>query len=472
MGTLTMKFGGSAVGTTDSLTQVVSIVLQERENWDRLIVVISALEGVTDALIEAAHLAGLANRRGYRRIVGTLRTRHLALIERLALSTEERSALEADVDALLFEMLEVSQSLAASPADVKPAAEQVDAIVGVGERLAARILAALLRDKGVRGVAIDATSLIVTDETFGNAIPDVPATQARVQRDLVPLLQRDIVPVVTGFIGSTPDGRPTTLGRGGSDYTASLLGICTASDEVWMWTDVDGMMSADPGEIATAQVIAELSYQEAAELSYFGARILHSRMIAPLRDNIVPLRVKNVYRPRQHGTLITVKVDNPPTVTKAVAAIQAVTLWAERVGALDAEIAVANRALAEVTGTVPDVMMVSQSSQRSRITFVLPTSVGPDAGRSAVIRLKDVMGSVVLEEAAVWTVEAATVVTAIGQGLGGQPRLMARVLAAIDDLPTLGMVHSPAGCSVSVVVRPELADLALHRLHTLTTQPR
>src|SRR5262249_1012335 len=210
MSTLSMKFGGSSVGMTMGLTQLLSIVLNERERWERLMLVVSALDGVTDQLIEAAHLALLNNRRGYRRIVATLRTRHLALIEYLPLGSTERAALQADIDHLLFDMLDVCQNIPVHLSDAEQP-EAIDRIITTGERLAARIVAALLRQNNLRGVAIDAGDVIITDDTFGNATPNLSITRERIATNLLPLLNRGIIPVITGFIGATADGKPTTL---------------------------------------------------------------------------------------------------------------------------------------------------------------------------------------------------------------------------------------------------------------------
>jgi aspartate kinase len=295
MNTLIMKFGGNAVGTVTALTQVLSIILHEEKRWDKLIVVVSALDGVTDMLLEAAHLAQLSNQRGYRRIAATLRTRHLALIDQLPLGQNERHALSADIDHLLFEMLDVCQSVANTPTE-HLSAQISDRIIQVGERLSARIVAALLRQNHLRGVAMDGTDIIVTDDIFGNATPQLEPTQQRIETHLTPLLERQIIPVVTGFIGGTADGQVTTMGRGGSDYTASVLSICTQAKEVWLWSDVDGMMSTDPREVDNARVIETLTYQEVAEMAHFGARILHPRMIQPLAKAQIPLRIKNIYK--------------------------------------------------------------------------------------------------------------------------------------------------------------------------------
>ncbi len=468
MGTLTMKFGGSSVGTTSALTQVISIVLQEHERWDRLIVIVSALEGVTDALIEAAHLAQLSNRRGYRRIVATIRTRHLALIEQLPFGPNEHNALQADIDKLLFDMLDICQNIADPAVDtVEP--ETIDAIIGVGERLSARIVAALLRQNGLRGVAIDATELIITDDTFGNAAPDVQETQRRIQQDLMPMLGRKIIPVITGFIAGTPNGKPTTLGRGGSDYTASIVGVCTESDEVWMWTNVDGMMSTDPREVETAQVIPVLSYDEVAELAYFGARILHSRMIGLLRAQGIPLRIKNIFKPQQVGTLVHNLGDaKSPHRFKAVTAIQGIALRAHHNGPLSEITRLVSITMYETTGDHADVMITSQSATQSIITFVIPTTAGPDAvHHMQTSLLREIRTHTQLAE---WKPVPVSIITVIGTDIDLYPSLIAKIFSTLDDIPILSISQGASHCSVSIVIEPAYTETAIARIHAMVIQ--
>ena len=424
MSTLVMKFGGSAVGTTPALTQVLSIVLHERANWDRVLLVVSALEGVTDALIEAAHLAQLGNRRGYRRIAATLRTRHLALVEELPLGATERNALQADIDRLLFDMLDLCQGMSNTTSG-NILDDNVDAVVGVGERLAARIIAALLRQNKLWSVAIDTTDLIVTDDVYGNATPNIPLTRTRITQHLLPMLDREIVPVVTGFIGGTTTGKPTTLGRGGSDYTASVLSICVDADEVWIWADVDGMMSSDPREVEEAQVIPALSYDEVAELAYFGARILHARMIGPLRQDRIPLRIKNVFKPQEAGTLIHDISPGQSQPLKAVTSIQGLGLTAERSGPLSVIAELVDETLFNTIGSHADVMISSQSSTHSFLCFVIPTSAGPDAIHTAQVMLEERLRH--LPEMHSWQVHPVSIITAIGAKLDMFPALTAEI---------------------------------------------
>lgn len=462
MAILVMKFGGASVGTATALTQVLSIVLQEHERWDDLLLVVSALDGVTDALIEAAQLAQLSNRRGYRRIVATLRTRHLALVEQLPVGTNERHALQADIDRLLFDMLSTCQDLANRPGD-EPIAAAFDEIIGVGERLAARIVATLLRQNHLRGVAIDATDIIITDADFGHAHPNLDLTRHRVSQHLLPMLTRDIIPVVTGFIGATERGQPTTLGRGGSDYTASILAVCANAQEVWMWTDVDGIMTADPQEVSTARNIPELSYDEMAELAYFGARILHARMIGPLRENQIRLRVKNIFKPRDQGTLIYTAPASQRDTIKAVTAIQGISLTADYSGPLMPISSLIDRALYATTGSHTEVMFSSQSSTRTFICFIIPTTIGPEALRATQTALQKCVQEVDL--GALWKINPVSVITIVGTHLNQFSRHNLAIIRALEQIPVLAVAEGPSGHNLSLVVAFEDGEEALERIH-------
>ncbi|MCL4253233.1 MAG: aspartate kinase, partial [Anaerolineae bacterium] len=430
---------------------------------EHLIIVVSALDGVTDALIEASHLAQLGNRRGYRRIVATIRTRHLALVEQLPLKDDERNALKADIDRLLFDMLDVCQTLSEPTSVNLPVAEYVDAIIGVGERLSARIIATLLRHNNIKGVALDAFDLIITDDVFGNANADIERTRERIQSNLMPLLERKLVPVITGFIGSTLSGKPTTLGRGGSDFTASLLAVCTGASEVWIWADVDGMMSADPRELDNAHAIDELSYAEVAELTYFGARILHTRMVAPLKAQHIPLFVKNVFKPQYVGTRIHANAPDFPPQIKAITSSQSIGLVTVQHADLGDLVHTINESLYQTIGVKPDVLMTAQSPNARFLCFIIPTSAGPDALRHITLDLEKRLGA----SNGQWSLTPVTIITAIGTRLNDSPRLLGDILVALDDIPTLAISQGASHCSLSVVVAPHDTDRALHRIHTI-----
>ncbi len=462
--TLVMKFGGSSVGTTTALTQVLSIVLHEAKRRERLIVVASALDGVTDLLIEAAHLAQVNNGRGYRRIAAQLRTRHMNLVEKLPFGTAERAALQEDLDRLLFEMLNIYQSIAEkTPDTLSP--QLLDSVIGTGEKLSARIIAAQIRQSGLRGVAIDAHDLMITNDTFGNAVPDLELTRRRVTESLLPMLDRQIIPVITGFIGGTKDGRPTTLGRGGSDFTASLLAVTAGANELWVWTDVDGIMTADPNDIPQAKSISELSYDEMGELAYFGAKVLHQRMVAPLKEHGIPLCIKNVYKPQQIGTWISAKPIAHQHI-KAVTRIQAILLTAESSGMVSQVSQLVDEAMFATIGVHADVMIASQASRRSQLCYIIPTSAGPDVGRLVEMAVNARLTQNPLEHT--WAVQQASVITAVGADLNSSTGVIANVLHALDGLRILAVAQNPVWCAVSIVVEPRDSDMVLQRLHALT----
>ncbi len=458
-----MKFGGASLDTTAALTQVLSIVLTECENWDRVVLVASALEGVTDSLIEATHLARLDNRRGYRRIITTIRTRHLALAEQLPLGQIERDGLLADIDKLLFNTLDVCQSLSAKPTDIT-APDVIDAIVAVGERLAARIVAALLRQNNVRGVAFDATDLIITDDVHGNANPNLPLTQERVNNSLIPMLDRNIIPVITGFLGATATGKLTTLGRSGSDLTASILATCMDADEVWIWSGVDGLMSGDPLEILDTRTIPLMTYDEVAEMAYFGARILHARMIPLLRERNIPLRIKNVFKPQMEGTLVQTLSRQHTQSIKAVTSIAGIGLMASHSGPLATIAKQIDQTIFEASGTHADVMISSQSSSHSFICLVIPTSARPDAVQNAQKALKKVLQEEPAETSP-WEVLSVTIITAIGSHLDTRPDLTANVLQTLQDIRILALSLGPTGNNLSIMVKSEDGERTLHQIH-------
>lgn len=464
MSTLIMKFGGNALGTVTALSQVLSIILHEKQRWKNLVIVASALDGVTDNLLEAAHLAQVSNQRGYRRITATLRTRHLALVDQLPLGAQERTSLQADIDHLLFEMLDECQHVADIPSDsLQP--EVSDRIIGVGERLAARIIAALLRQNNLRGVAIDGTDLIVTNTIHGNARADVEQTQAKINENLAPMMSRDIVPVITGFIGRSTAGKPTTLGRGGSDYTSSLLAVCTNAREVWVWSDVDGMMTTDPREVDGARVIGELSYAEVAELAYFGARILHPRMIYPLRDRQIPLRIKNVYKPQAVGTLIHQREGDRQDV-QAVTYIPGIGLQADRSGSVAHITQIVDDVLFETIGTRADVTISSQSSSQSFLAFVIPTSAGGAENVEAIrVRLSNRLHAI--SDDVDWHIRPVSIISAIGDGIGKRLDIFADILQHLEGITVLGMAQGPSGCSLSVIIDPDHIEATLHRIHDM-----
>ena len=464
MSMLVMKFGGSSLGRAATLKQVLATVANETGNWDQILIVVSALDGVTDMLFEAAQLARIGNQRGYRRIAANLRSRHLAISEQLPLERPDRDTLHAEIDRLLSDVLDHCRFIARSlNEELSPAYS--DAVLAAGERLSARIVAALLRQQEIRCSAVDGADILVTDDAFGNANPELALTRQRVEETLLPMLRSDMIPVVTGFIGATPAGETTTLGRGGTDFTASVLSALLDADELWIWTGVDGMMSADPHEFASARVIARLSYAEAADLAYFGARLLHSRMIAPLAARRLPIRIKNIANPTQTGTLVSAAGKDAAPAIKAVTSVHGLSLRRPASGSLAGVTRLVGNTLFKTLGMRTEVMIASQSATSSFICLVIPTSIGIDGVDRLQRGLMDKMAE--YPEKMPWEIGTVALVTAIGSGFHRAPGLQAQLLDSLGDIEILGLALGASNCSFTIAVQPGEERAAVRRIHEL-----
>ena len=296
-----MKFGGTSVGDASCIARAVRIV-HDPAAESSVVVVVSAMSGVSNRLIEAAHQARAGNSTAVAKSFAAMRSRHEEVVAALIPSVAERGRLWGMLHDLFLEGERFCEATILSR-ELTP--QLLDAISGLGERLCAPIVAAALAQAGVSCEAIEATDLVVTDSVHGEAEPRMESTRKRCQSRLTPLVEKGFVPVVTGFIGATEDGVLTTLGRGGSDYSATLLGAAAGADEVVIWTDVNGLLTADPKLVPEACTIPEISYREAAELAHFGAKVLHSKTLRPVLQCGIPVWIKNTFDPALPGTKIT-----------------------------------------------------------------------------------------------------------------------------------------------------------------------
>lgn len=468
MSTLVMKFGGTSVGHADAFRQVAAIVRQQADRWDRPVVVVSAMSGVTDALLRGALTAASGDDQTYRAIAADLRARHGQVIDALWPAASagpeegERARLLSMLEEYVGEFTTFCRSIRIL-GEVTPRA--LDAVVSLGERMSARILAALLRQQNVHSEAVDATELIITDPTFQNAVPLMDVTRARVAAILTPLLEARVIPVVTGFIGATAQGVTTTLGRGGSDYSAAILGDCLDADEVWIWTDVDGVMTADPRLVPEARVIPVLSYSEVGELAYFGAKVLHPKTIRPIIERHIPLWVKNTFNPAHPGTLITREGETTRGQVKAVTVIQGLSMVTVEGRGMIGVPGIAARTFAAVASQGVSVLMISQASSEQSICFVIPTETVP-----AVIGA--VEKEMALELARrdidrVWALDDVAIVTAVGAGMRGTPGIAARIFGALGraNINVIAIAQGSSECSISLVVAASDAANAVRHIH-------
>jgi aspartate kinase len=462
MTTLAIKFGGTSVGNTEALRQAADIVLELAQGWDRLVVVVSAMSGVTDALTKGALAAESGDDRSYRAIVTDLRARHYRVVDELLPQDGERTQLLTTVDEYLDEFDAFCRSIHVLG---EVTARAMDAVTSLGERINARVLAALLRQRGITSQAVDATELIVTDDTFQNAVPLMDATRQRVAARLIPLLDDGIIPIVTGFNGATEGGVTTTLGRGGSDYSVAILGDCLDADEVWTWTDVDGVMTADPRIVPDAQVIPVLSYSEVGELAYFGAKVLHPRTIRPVIDRGIPLWVKNTFNPTFPGTRIVREPESALGTVKAVTAITGLSMVTVEGRGMMGVPGIAARTFSAVASQGASVLMISQASSEQSICFVIPMDV---VGK-VICAIEEEMALELARQDVdrVWSLDDVVIVTAVGAGMRGTPGVAARLFGALGQggINVIAIAQGSSECSVSLVVSAGEAGEAVQAIH-------
>jgi len=456
-----MKFGGTSVGDASCIGRVVEII-GDASREGNVVVVVSAMSGVTNRLIEAANQSKAGNESAVAEILAQLRKQHDEVVAVLIHSAETRRRLQGKLHDLFAEGQRLCQGTILLR-ELTP--RTLDAISGLGERLCAPIVAAVLSEIEVASEAIEATELVVTDAYHGGAEPWIDLTRVRCQARVAPLLQRSIVPVVTGFIGATEEGVLTTLGRGGSDYSATILGAALDADEVVIWSDVPGLLTADPRLVAEARTIAEISYREAAELAYFGAKVLHPKTLRPIMQRGIPIWIKNTFAPDQHGTKISPAGPlNAGGVTALAAIRDAALITVAGPGTQGVPDALA-RTVTTAAAVRADVLLISQSSSHNDICLVIPSALA----KRTVEALRHEFSPDLMHEKVEHTVfdSAVSVITLVGQNMRTASGTVARTFAALgqENINIIATVQGSSDCSMSFVVPQQDVKVALASIH-------
>jgi len=321
MGLLVMKFGGTSVGNAQCLRRAAELV-RRTPAGKHPVVVVSAMGGVTDRIAEALQLAKSGAGSDASAVCEALRQRHDQALADL-FDDGARAPVKAAVDKVIDTLADVCSGVS----KVRALPPQIsDMALSLGEEASAIILAAHLRDLGTPAEFVDSAQCVITDAKFGEATPDYEATQRAARALLLPMYDKGVVPVITGYRGATASHQLTTLGRGGSDFSATLLGAALGAEEIWIWTDVDGVLSGDPRICTDAFLLEEVTFGEAVELSHYGAKVIHQRAIQPARDAGIPVWIKNSFRPEATGTRIAVGPSSDARPVKAVTAVNRAAL--------------------------------------------------------------------------------------------------------------------------------------------------
>lgn len=452
-----IKFGGSSVSSAERIQNVIAIVKDKLSDSPQLAVVVSAFGGITDALIELGHQAA----RGSKSFNGPLTKLKQTHLETAKLLIPEAGWLKSaeHIDQLCDELQNVLMGVFLIK-ELSP--RSLDLIMSFGERLSAYIISEAMKPFIPNAVYLDARDFIKTDRNFGNARVDYPATFHLIRQKIQ---GADSMPVITGFIGSSENQETTTLGRGGSDFTAAIIGSALNAEEIEIWTDVDGIMTADPRKVPRAFSISKMSYKEALEMSHFGAKILYPPTIVPaLRQNIA-IRIKNTFNPKFCGTIISNTTKNHDAIICGISSIDLVALLrVEGTGLLGVS-GMAMRLFGALTKHEVSVILITQASSEHSICFAVPPQ-SSSISKQAIENEFDLeiraglIDPVILEE-------GMSVIAVVGEQMRHTPGIAGKLFGALgkNAINIIAIAQGSSEYNISLVVKNEDTTKALNVIH-------
>lgn len=458
---LVMKFGGTSVGNAAAISQTVDILAHHAANGP-VVGIVSAMSGITNTLLATAAAAEAGDSETVETSRATLLAPHRHALLELLPSGQRRRLTEANLATLVDEAARLLYSIYVLR-ELSPRAR--DRLVSFGERMSSIVVAAALEERGVPAQSVPADELIVTDSKFGSAAPKFDQTRTKARTTLQPLFENGVTPVVTGFFGADETGLTTTLGRGGSDFSASILGNVLDAEAVWIWTDVDGVLTADPRIVPDARTLDVISYDEATELAYFGAKVIHPKTMHPAAEAGIPLWIKNTFRPDQPGTRIDTE-SAPLPVAKAIASISgmaAVTVQGRgQIGVSD----VTARIFASVGATGANVYMISQASSQHSVTFIVQDT---EAAMVLAALEQEFAGDLQSERVLSVTLnDDLAIVAVVGAGMRGTPGVAGRVFSTMGEnsINIVTIAQGSSELNISFVIAQADVAQAVNTLHT------
>ncbi len=457
---LVLKFGGAALADAANVANACDYVARCRDL--RPVVVVSAVKGVTDALLAGQQESVSGETAAGGRVARDLSALHLGMVRELVPEGPGRDGFETFLEGAAREL----EALLHSMAVLREATQRSrDWVASFGERLSARLVAAALAGRGVPAEPVDGEAVIVTDAAFGNAYPQLEATRERCRARLPPLVDDGIVPVVMGFVGATPEGLTTTLGRGGTDFSASLIAEAVGAREVRFLKEVDGIMSADPRVVPGARRLDVLTYDEVAELSFFGAKVLHPIAIHPLRESRIPATIRNVYRFDAPGTRVVPRGEGVGQGAKALTAVRDVGVVTLEGGGMQGVAGMAGRVFGALARSGVNVLMISQASSEQNISLVVSGTDRPRAGEvlRAEFELELLKGRI----EGVKDQGGLAVVSVVGDGMQGVPGIAGRTFSVLGDrgINVILIAQGSSERNISFVVGSGDVDAALRSIH-------
>jgi len=456
-----MKFGGTSVASGEKNRHVADLISRYVGQGYKVVAVISALEGVTDRLVEASEQAKKGSRKYVYEFKQEIIEEHLTVARKAVENKPIREEIEQTLKTTVDELEKVLTGII-YVGELTPKSR--DYVLSFGERLSASIVCGALRDLGLNAQYCTGSDVgIVTDSNFGEANLLMDVTKHQVKEKIEPLLEKGVVPVVTGYIAATQDGVTTTLGRGGSDYTATIIGAALGVDEVWIWTDVDGLMTSDPKIVSSARVMPELSFQEAIEMAIFGARAMHPRALEPAMEENIPVRIRNAFNPDNPGTLIVEEQKvKRGDIVKAITLVKNVVLVNVSGAGMVGAPGTAARVFDVLGRENINILMISQSVSEANISFIIRRSLLERAVNALEIAL---LGRGLIRE--VTAEDDVCVVAAVGAGMKGTPGVASRIFSAIArrGINIRMIAQGSSELNISFVVKETDGEQAVRAIH-------
>jgi aspartate kinase len=420
-----MKFGGTAVDSGKKIVHITNLIKSYHDKGNEIVGVFSAVTGMTDEIL---NISGYILKRDKKKIndfINKTRSIHVDLIQTSIKNKSYKAEVLQVVEVLLKEMENILNGLVLL-AEVTE--KGLDHLLSFGERLLTPIISYSLLDKGIDSVYLTGQEVgILTDSKFGQARPLIDTTKIRVKYHIDPILRENKIPVITGFIGADQNGNITTLGRSGSDYTATIIAVCVDADEVWLWTDVNGLMTADPNIVKEAKVLKEVSFAEAIELSLFGAKYMHPRALEPVMDTKIPIRIRNAFNLSNEGTIILKNTSkSSQRIVKSIVAIRNTALIDVSGGGMVGAPGTAAKIFDALARKSVNIMMISQSPSESSISMV----VKKDDLDSAITTLDMTLLDKVIKNVRVN--EDVAVIAVVGSGMRGIKGVAAKVFSSVS----------------------------------------
>lgn len=458
-----MKFGGTSVGTAEAIQQTAQIMVDtwKEDPSDPPVAVVSAMGGVTNLLLEHAYSAAQGNRQAGMNLYQSLLDRHLSTLHELVPDESLRTDAIEDIQQHIDRCVQLIDSVSVLH-DLSPRAK--DWIVSFGERLSSILVATMITQLGVRSVPVESDSYLITDGIFDGATPLMDESRRKAQEVFAPIFAERAIPVVTGFFGASEAGVVTTLGRGGSDYAATILAALLNADEVFIWTDVDGVLSADPRLVPDARTLPEISFAEAAELAYFGAKVIHPRTVQPAIEHGMPVWIRNTFNPLHPGTRIGPEPSRNGSV-KAITSIGGVSVVTVEGAGLLGVAGVTARVFAALGRGNYNVFMISQASSQQSLSFVVQGEDAPDVIRLLENEFElDLIRQRLLR---IWEDPGVAIVAIVGAGMRGSPGVSGRLFMTLGDarINIVTIAQGSSELNISCVINESEIARAVPLLH-------